>query len=445
MGILQATARLVGRTAGGVRASYEEAKWQRLRLDSPAGWAALFGRESKAGKIVNLESALQVSTVWACVRLTAQAIASLPIGVYERAPANSREDAADTTFARTLRDSPNADQTGLEYWESMVAWAAATGNAYSEIVTLGNQLSSLGRPWASGLVTPARTPAGDLVYRIVDRGKVETLPRDKVFHLRWFDFGGDAGLSPIAYGANAVGAAMAADESAAKLFANGIQAAGVLTAEHDLNAAQREQLSKILETYVSSERANKLMVLEAGLKFEKLTLNPEDAQLLETRRFNVEEICRWFGVPPIIVGHAAQGQTMWGSGVEQILLAWLALGINPLCRRIEARARKQLVPAVGPERRLYMEFNREGLLQMDSKAKAAFLSTVVQNGLMDRNEARAKLNLPRRDGADQLTAQTNLAPLDALGANGDGAQLRQALRTFLEVDEGGRRDERNQP
>ena len=149
--------------------------------------------------------------------------------------------------------------------------------------------------------------------------------------------------------------------------------------------------------------------------------------MLLSRRFNVEEICRWFGVPPIIVGHAAQGQTMWGSGVEQILLAWLALGINPLCKRIEARIKKQLIPA-GERRKVYAEFNREGLLQMDSAAKAAFLSAMTQNGLMDRNEGRAKLNLPKRAGADKLTAQTNLAPLDQLGANGDPrAQLRALL------------------
>ena len=121
---------------------------------------------------------------------------------------------------------------------------------------------------------------------------------------------------------------------------------------------------------------------------------------------------------------------MWGSGVEQILLSWLTLGIDPICDRIEARIKKQLIRPTGNRRR-YAEFNREALLQMDSKAKASFLSSMVQNGLMDRNEGRAKLNLPRREGGDRLTAQTNLAPLDQLGANDPGQQVRQAFRAWL--------------
>ena len=185
-----------------------------------------------------------------------------------------------------------------------------------------------------------------------------------------------------------------------------------------------------MESYVSSSNAGKLMVMPTGLKYERLSLTPIDVQMLEHQRFSVEEMCRWFGMPPIIIGHAAQGQTMWGSGVEQILIAWLTLGIDPLCDRIEARIKKQLIRPTGNRRR-YAEFNREALLQMDSAAKAAFLSMMTQNGLMTRNDGRAKLNLRRIDGADALTAQTNLAPLDQLGGAGDGNAARAAMRAWL--------------
>src|SRR5690606_35809640 len=122
------------------------------------------------------------------------------------------------------------------------------------------------------------------------------------------------------------------------------------------------------------------------------------------------------------------------TGVEHILISWLTLGIDPLCDRIEARIKKQLIRPTGSRRR-YAEFNREALLQMDSTAKANFLSSMVQNGLMDRNEGRAKLNLPNRDGADKLTAQTNLAPLDKLGGDVNaGAAAREALRNFLGIE-----------
>jgi len=213
---------------------------------------------------------------------------------------------------------------------------------------------------------------------------------------------------------------------------SGLQASGILSSDKTLLDPQREQLRQIMEKYVGSSNAGKLMILEAGLKYERLALTPVDVQMLEHQRFSVEDICRWFGMPPIIIGHAAQGQTMWGSGVEQILIAWLTLGIDPLCDRIEARIKKQLIRPTGNRRR-YAEFNREALLQMDSAAKASFLSTMTQNGLMTRNEGRAKLNLPWMKGGDALTAQTNLAPLGQLGGAADGNAARAAMRAWLGV------------
>ncbi|MEH6773718.1 MAG: phage portal protein, partial [Cereibacter changlensis] len=192
------------------------------------------------------------------------------------------------------------------------------------------------------------------------------------------------------------------------------QISGLLKSPTILSPDQRMQMRDMLKLYQNSENAWKVMVLEAGLDFQALTLNPEDAQMLETRRFAVEDICRWFGVPPIVIGHAGEGQTMWGTGVEAILLAWMNLGLNPILRRIESRIRKDLI-APGSRIKRYAEFNREGILQMDSKAKAEFLTKLTSNGIMSRNEAREKLNMARRDGADDLTAQTAMAPLKDLG------------------------------
>ncbi|WP_244430510.1 phage portal protein [Brucella rhizosphaerae] len=405
------------------------AKDRRLSLKNGSNWAGAFGTSNHAGKSVHLHSVLQLSTAWACIRLTAQAVSCLPLAMYEKRGNDDRVRVSDDDLAEVICDNPNEDQTALEYWESMVAWMAATGNAYSEKVQSGNRLVSL-QPLASTHCTPFRDSEGDLQYRVNDRGKTEILPRDKVFHLRGFGFGGDMGLSPIQFGAQAFGSAIALDEATGKLYGNGLQASGVLSSDKTLEKDQREQLQTIMEKFVGSRNAGKLMVLEAGLKYDRLALSPVDAQMLENKRFSVEEICRWWGVPPIIIGHAAQGQTMWGSGVEQILLAWLTLGIDPLCNRIEARIKKQLIRPSGNRRR-YAEFNREALLQMDSKSKAAFLSTMTQNGLMTRNEGRAKLNLPRKDGGDELTAQTNLAPLSQLGAASDSNAARAAMRAWI--------------
>lgn len=413
----------------------EVAKDRRLRLNDGAGWSRFAGRTSNSGKVVTIDSALQMSAVWACIKLTAQAVSSLPVAVYERRGDSDRVRVDSDDVAEVLTDSPNADQTPLEFWEGTVAWLLAQGNAYSEKVYIGKRLTAV-QPLASDACMPSRDSDGRLTYKINDRGKTETLPRDKVFHIKGFGQSfrsRDMGMSAIAAGVNSIGAAMAAQDAAGTMFSQGLRPSGFFMFDQMLNDKQRAQAQ---ETLVDSMRrggnAGGIGILEAGLKWQSVSLNPEDAQMLETRRFDIEEICRWFGVPPIIIGHAGQGQTMWGSGVEAILIAWLTLGIDPICDRIEARIAKQLIRPAG-HRRHYAEFNREALMQMDSAAKANFLSSMVQNGLMDRAEGRAKLNLPHRPGTDQLTAQTNLAPLDQLGAGNETGQLRQAMQAFLGI------------
>ncbi len=395
--------------------SDELAKQRRLTLRDGDGWSQFFGQGSTAGKLVNTKTALKLDTVWACVRASATAVSSLPLGLFERQKDKSSEEIDDTTSDVFLVKT-NLDQTALEFWELQIARLLTSGNAMSEISARTGRLDAL-QPLPE-TTKPTRKNDGSLVYVFTERGKTEELPREKVFHLKGFGQGMthlDWGLSPVHVGSNTLGNAMAAEETAGKMFANGMAASGALESERILKDPQREQLQKMLEAFTGSERAGKVLILEAGLKYHQMMLNPDDAQLLETRNFSVEQVCRWFGMPPIVIGHSPQGQTMWGSGVEQILLAWLALGIDPLCDRIEARINAFLLHPLG-RRKQFVRFNREALLQMDSKAKAEFLSSVIQNGLMSRNEARTEhLNLPIREGADELTAQVNMAPLNKLG------------------------------
>ena len=233
--------------------------------------------------------------------------------------------------------------------------------------------------------TPVRNADGRFDYRFRDRGKLYTLPASKVFHMRAFGGGDGLGLSAIKHGVHSFGSALAADQTAGTMFKNGMVASGVLKSGQVLDEKQRGQLEKLLDRYTSSAKAGKIMTLEAGLEYQPLQINPEDAQLLETRRFQVEDVCRWFGTPPVVIGHAGQGQTMWGSGVEAIMLAWLTLGINPQLRRNEARIAKDLVPP-GKRGRWYVEWNREAMLQMDSKSKGEFLSKMISNGIISRDE-----------------------------------------------------------
>lgn len=415
------------------RVSEEIAKQRRLTLTNGAGWRSMFGFESSSGKTVTMNSALQLSTVWACIRLTAQAISMLPLKVYEKGSYVS----VDHPLADIISNDPNRDETSLEFWEGMIAWMMTEGNGYAEKnMAKGGRITSLHRIPSIQVEPMRRVDDNEIFYRVTDRGKTEDMPRDKIFHLKGFGFDTLRGLSAIRYGVQTFGNSMAAEETIGRLYANGLQMSGVLSSDAVLKKDQRKQLQTIMESYAGSERAGKLMILEAGIKYQQLVMNPVDAQMLETRRFNIEEMCRWFGMPPIIIGHAAQGQTMWGTGVEQILLAWMTLGLNPICERTERRISKQLMSPVD-RRRYYAEFTREAILQMDSTTKASFLSSLTQNGLMTRKEGRAKLNLPvtGQEGEESLTVQSNLAPLDKLGTQTSSQAAQNALRNWLENKE----------
>lgn len=386
-----------------------ESGWTNL-LDA-VPWSTV-GKTAKSGQMVSPETAMTLSAVWACISRTSELVSSLPLTIYEKRPDGSRVK-ADVELQDILTVSPNAGQTGVEFWDGMEAQKLMRGNAYAEKLFVGRRLVGL-RPVFN--VTPERGENGEWKYAVNDRGRKSYLPASKIFHLRGFGSGDGLGLSAVRYGVTSMGAALAADETASSVFANSMMPSGVLTSEQTLNETQRTQLQTMLADYVGSSKAGKTMVLEAGLTHQALQMNPEDAQLLETRRFNVEDVCRWFGTPPIIIGHSADGQTMWGSGVEAIMLSWLTLGINPLLRRNEARIKKDLIPHTG-NTRLYAEYNREAMLQMDSAAKGEFLSKMGTSGTMTANERRDKLNLPRHDdpAANALLAQTALAPLETLG------------------------------
>ena len=386
-------------------------KGDRLALEHGGQFSALLSQPSTSGRRVDLEAALQHSVVWACIQQTAQTIASLPLQLYSKGSDGNRTP-LDDRLTEILTVSPNADQTALEHWEGQVAWLMANGNCYAERVYTGRRLTAL-EPLAALRCEPIVANDGRKNFEYRDRGKREVLPANKVLHIKGFGFGGLKGMSSIRYGLNSFGAGIAADEAASRHFANGMMPSGTIKYDDSLTPEQREQFQDLLQKFSSSRNAGKVLLLEGGMEYAAVTLNPEDAQLLETRRFSVEDMCRWFGVPPVVIGHAAQGQTMWGTGVEQILMSWMSRGLNPLMRRIEARLLRDVIsPEAG--RRAYAEWNREGILQMESKAKAEFLKTLVNSGLMTPNEARQKLNLPKAPCGDTLLVQGAMISLEEL-------------------------------
>ncbi|UAK25857.1 phage portal protein [Sphingomonas nostoxanthinifaciens] len=389
-----------------------------------------------AAKPVTPETTLTLSAAWACTRLNARTIGSLPLKLFRRTSALERAPAEDHPLYDVLANAPNPDQDAMEFWEGQITALNLRGNAYARIGRRGDGNVVALWPIYPDAVTVYRDANNERRYRVWNGRSNDDLPESEIFHLRGFGAGGDMGLSPISFGRQTLGTALAAEEVAGTTFANGLQLSGFVEDQQGARTTQeqREQLVELFKKFAGSTQTGKVMPLPPGMRFSALGMSPEDAQLLDTRRFSVEDICRWFGVFPILIGHASQGQTMWGSGIEQLVLSWLTLGLGPELTRIEGQIRRQLLRPVD-RKTYYAEHIVEGLLRADSAARAALYSSLGQNGVMKRNEMRAKENLPRdpSPGADMLTVQSNLIPVDQLGHVPAAAsdQVRSGLMNLL--------------
>lgn len=371
-----------------------------------------------ANRNVTDTRAMQISAVFSCVRLISECIGSLPLHVYRRRPDGQRE-AAPEHWLQDLLLEPNPFMTGQEWREAMAAQLATWGNGYSF-----TRRTDSGRPTE---LFPLRPQSMDVQRNgfdgVVFDYSSESMPNKRwtdreVLHIRGFGQEGFKGLSPLGFARESLGLAVSAEEYGARFFANGGKPSGVAELDQVLKPEQRKAFKELLEDQVGRNAAESqgVLLLEGGAKYRPISIPPEDAQMLGTRSFQIAEIARFFRVPLFLLMDETKN-TSWGSGLEQQNLAFLTYTLRPYLVRMERSIARWLLSR--EERREYfVEFNVEGLLRADSKARAEFYSAMVQNGLMSRNEVRSRENLPRVDGADELTAQVNLAPLSKLGQLG---------------------------
>jgi HK97 family phage portal protein len=355
---------------------------------------------------VTVDAAMQLSTVWACVRLISETVATLPLMLYATGNNDARTVSNDPLYD-LLHSAPNADNTAVEFWEGVVLSLCLWGNAYARKEMMGGRLVAL-TPLAADKMVVARNSAGALEYRYTDAKGRKVYREDQIMHVRGFGGSADTGLSPIAFARQSIGAAMATDEMTGTMFANGARPSGILTVDNGgvLTPEQRVQVREnIVNPFVGTAKSGGVMVLEAGLKFQAVSMTPEDSQFLQTRAFQVEEICRWFRVPPFMVGHTEKS-TSWGTGLEQQLIGFLTFALRPYLTRIEQAISRSLIL---PEQRarLKPEFKVEGLLRSDSTARAAYykaaLGTTQEPGWMVQNEIRRLENLEPLPGGDVPT------------------------------------------
>jgi len=401
------------------------------------GRAKISGRdgEKTAPRVRSIDEhgALQIGAVWSCTRLLSETIGALPLGVYSRDAKGAKAPATVDPLYALLHDSPNADQTAAEFWEAAVACLCLWGNFYAEKKRNGvGQIVALNvlRP---ALVSVRRNASGARVYRLNGASGARELGEDDVFHIRGFGVGGDVGLSPIGYARRTLNLALDTEAAAQASWDNGVKGSGFLVVPGKPTPTQKDDLRKtFLDPITGAEATGKAGILEAGMDWKQIVgIPPEQLQLLESRAFNVEEICRWFRVPPFMIGHTEKS-TSWGTGLEQQMIGFLTFSLRPYLTRIEQAVKKQLI-APANRATLFVEFNLEGLLRADSQGRAALYASAAQNGWMTRNEIRALENRPRVDGGDDLTVQSNLLPVDKLGggAAGPAEQVRASLLDWL--------------
>ncbi|WP_277268980.1 phage portal protein [Pantoea septica] len=378
---------------------------------------------SSSGKVVTADKAIALSAVWACVRLLSESVSTLPMKVYQREPDGSRKLAQNHPAYQLLCRRPNTEMTPSRFMLMVVASVCLRGNAFVEKKMIGNKLVSL-VPLLPQCMVVKRLDSGELEYTFTEKGVKRVIPVKNMMHIRGFGLDGVCGMMPMSVGRDVFGAAMAVEESAAKIFENGLQSSGYFASKNVLTKEQRERLRKNLTAFAGSKNAGKSMVLEADLTYQNITMNPEAAQMLQSRSFSIEEICRWFRVPPFMVGHIDK-QSSWASSVEGMNLLFLTNTLRPLLVNIEQEIARCLLNG---DEDMFAEFSVEGLLRADSAGRSAYYTTALQNGWMSRNDVRRLENLPPIEGGDIYTVQLNLTPLEDLKQNSQAAQAANLLK-----------------
>ncbi|NBJ13327.1 phage portal protein [Microvirga sp. SYSU G3D207] len=365
-------------------------------------------------RLASGSAAIGLSATWACVQLIAGTIASLPLMVYRTDANGIRRVARDHPLYFVLHDSPNYDQTAVDFWEFMAAAIELQGNAYALIERRSDGALNALHPIRPDLVRVRRLDNGGLEYEWTEDGRRVVKSGEQVLHIRGAMGDALSGVSTLSACRSVFEDAIAAETAAGAMFQNGVNPSGILSTSDTvaLTKEQREQLEKLLqEKYVGALRNGRPMLLDNGMKWTQLSINPQDAQMLESRKFSGEQICRLFGVPPAMVGFGDKSSN-WGTGKEVDVLGFQKFTLRKRLKRIEQALLKQLVPLA--ERRIQgitIEFNFEGLLRGDTESRYNAYERAIRMGIATRNECRALENLPPIEGGDVVTVQMQDIPL----------------------------------
>ena len=383
---------------------------------------AFFMGGTKSGKAVTERSAMQMTAVYSCVRILSEAVAGLPLHLYKYTDSGGKAMALDHSLYRLLHDEPNPEMSSFVFRETLMTHLLLWGNAYAQIIRNGKGEVIALYPLMPDRMTVDRDSNGRLYYKYrksnddaptMESGVVSLAPSD-VLHVPGLGFDGLVGYSPIAMAKNAIGLAIAAEEYGSKFYANGAAPSGVLEHPGTLKDPTRVRDSWN-STFGGSSNSHKVAVLEEGMKYTPISISPNEAQFLETRKFQINEIARIFRVPPHMVGDLEKSSF---SNIEQQSLEFVKYTLDPWVIRWEQALYRTLL-SEEEKKSYFFKFNVEGLLRGDYQSRMQGYATARQNGWMSANDIRELEDLdriPAELGGDLYLINGNMLPLESAGA-----------------------------
>ena len=381
---------------------------KRVKDSVSSALSFLFG-PSNAGKSVSVETAMQVSAVYACVRVIAETVASLPVNVFEMTDKGSHK-ALEHPYYRLIHDEPNSEMTSFVWRETMLTHLLLWGNSYTQIIRNGRGVVIGLYPLLPDRMEVDRDPHGKLTYTYTNtEGQMAVLKPENVLHIPGLGFDGIIGYSPIAVERNAVGLSIAAEEYGSKFFSNGARPSGLLI--HPNTVKEPDKLRQAwYGAFGGSVNSNKVAVLEENMKFEPLSMPNNEAQFLETRKFQIEEICRIYRVPPHLIADLEHATF---SNIEHQNISFAVHTIRPWLVRIEQAMNRTLF-SEQEKGRFFVQFNIDGLMRGDYASRMQGYATARQNGWMSANDIRELENLNPLDdeeGGNVYMVNGNMLPI----------------------------------
>ncbi len=414
-----------------LEAALRQVRTQRAEQASPqniSGGAGFYFGTSGAGKLVTETTAMQLTAVYACVRVLSETIAGLPLHLYRYTDDGGKIKAFDQKLYTLLHDAPNPEMTSFTFRETMMAHLLLNGNAYAQKIHNGRGEIVALYPLMTDRMSVQRDTNGRIVYlytycpddSLQGEKTVVALSKEDVWHIPGLGFNGLIGFSPIAMARNALGLSIAAEEYGSKFFANGAQPSGVL--EHPGHVNDPDKLRRSWqETFGGSSNSNKTAVLEEGMKYHQISIPPDQAQFLETRKFQINEIARIFRVPPHMIGDLDKASF---SNIEQQSIDFGKHSVTPWVVRWEQSMWQSLLDD-RMKREYFWRFNMDGLMRGDYLSRMQGYAVGRQNGWLSANDIHEFENLdriPADQGGDLYLINGNMLPLNQAGAFAAGNQ-----------------------